>query len=1099
LEIQLEVKRRAPFCCPYSIGGLLIATHIAKPEAIGSLQAVLLRFAMFMGCCAFAVSFARAQTPVEPTDIDFSHDIRPLLSDRCFRCHGPDSATREAGLRLDVREVAVGELESGTVAVVPGNLGASELIARIDSQDESMRMPPIDSGKSLSDEERALLRRWVAEGAPYEKHWAFVPPQRPDEPKPQRTDWVRNPIDAFVLAALEAADATPSAEAEPHDLVRRLYLDLTGLPPAPHAVDRFLNDSRPDAYERLVDELMNSPHYGERMAIEWLDGARFADSNGYQNDFRRTMWPWRDWVINAYNANMPYNQFVTEQLAGDLLPNATLSQRVATGFNRNNRTVTEAGSIEEEWRIENVLDRVETSGNVFLGLTIGCARCHDHKFDPISQQEFYEFYAFFNNVNELGVYSETVGNVAPLLQVPDANQQLKLAELRNRVQKAEQVLAKEMDNVHSHRVAWTQQVQQEAPVDEPAADFVASLAGSCDAQLTRSDQLLTPALAHGERMPTQTAEFFGPAIEFTGSERLTYPDSFQFERNSPYSIAVWVKPTAMGAVVSQMSTAEGFRGSDVFILEDFQVAVHLIHEWPANAIKVFTTKPLAAKEWSHIVVSYDGSSKAGGVRIFVNGKEQKLAIDVDNLTDDIRTHQPVRVGSRSADANFAGAVRDVRIFARALEKDELFSVVRGSIARLASSVNLASLPQDQQASFDSWMVRFASAETLSKARASRDEVARLKKELEEFEATVPTSMVMEELKQPRQAYVLERGVYDAPDRNQPVSAGTPDFLPPFPADAPRNRLGLASWLTAANHPLTARVEVNRQWQRFFGSGLVKTSENLGSQAEAPSHPELLDWLATEFVRSGWNVQHIQRLIVCSSTYRQTSRVALQKYEADPENRLLARGPRFRLEAELVRDNALAISGLLNRSVGGRSVMPYQPAGLWDELAGGAFDSYEQEHGPNLYRRGIYTFRKRTVPHPTLATFDAPSFEICQVKRSLTNTPLQSLALLNDVTYVEAARVFAERMLLEGGKDSASRLAYGFRLATGRMPRAEEQAQLAASLERFEQSFSQNPAEAQQLISHGEAPRTTSVDDTSLAAHTAVAAILLNLDETITRN
>jgi hypothetical protein len=414
LEIQLEVKLRELLCCPFSIGGLLIATHVAEPVAVGPVQVMLLRFVAVIGCLGLAVSFAGAESPVEPTPVDFGRDIRPLLSDRCFQCHGPDSATREAGLRLDVREVAVGELESGTIAIVPGRLDTSELIVRIDCEDESMRMPPIDSGKSLSEEERALLRRWIAEGAPYKKHWAFVPPQRPNEPTPKHADWARNPIDAFILAELEAVGDSPSAEAEPHDLVRRLYLDLTGLPPAPQDVDKILGDSRPDAYERLVDELMKSPHYGERMAIEWLDGARFADSNGYQNDFRRTMWPWRDWVINAYNANMPYDQFVTEQLAGDLLPNTTQSQRVATGFNRNNRTVTEAGSIEEEWRIENVMDRVETSGNVFLGLTIGCARCHDHKFDPISQKEFYEFYSFFNNVNELGVYSETVGNVAPL-------------------------------------------------------------------------------------------------------------------------------------------------------------------------------------------------------------------------------------------------------------------------------------------------------------------------------------------------------------------------------------------------------------------------------------------------------------------------------------------------------------------------------------------------------------------------------------------------------------------------------------------------------------------------------------------------------------
>lgn len=1054
-----------------------------------------LRLLLGIACSLLLIEQCAAENP----SIDFGRDIRPLLSDRCFKCHGPDAASREAGLRLDQRETATAELESGVVAVVPGKPDESELLARIDSEDESMRMPPVDSGKSLSPEERALLRKWIAAGAPFEKHWAFTTPRRPAVPPTKRQKFVRNPIDAFVLAKLESQGLEPSPEADPQDLIRRLYFDLIGLPPSTQEMDRFLGDSRADAYEREVNELVHSPHYGERMAIEWLDGARFADSNGYQNDFQRTMWPWRDWVIDAYNKNMPYDQFAIEQLAGDMLPNATLSQRIATGFNRNNRTVTEAGSIEEEWRVENVIDRVEATGNVFLGLTIGCARCHDHKFDPISQKEFYKFYSFFNNVKELGVYLETRGNVAPLVQVLTEQQEQQLATLKQRRQTAEARLAEAMRAAPLQRAAWLAQVKVESPHDEPEPQLLVPLAGNWQAELAGSDRKIEPTSVDGETLPVHSDEFFGPAATFKGAERLAYANAVQLERNRPYSIAVWVKTSTVGAVVSQMSTAESFRGSDLLVLDDRRVAVHLVHQWPTNAIKVTTADRLPANEWSYVVMTYDGSSKASGVQIFINGKQQTLAAELDHLTGDIGIDQPFRVGSRSADSFISGSVRDVRVFSRALGLKEILAVTRGALSRLAGSIQVAALQQEQQQAFDDWMLNFSPGDKLEVARLAHEELARVTKEIENFDKSVPTSMVMEELPQPRQAYVLARGAYDAPDKTQPVSADVPDFLSPFPDDAPRNRLGLARWLTERENPLTARVEVNRQWQRFFGMGLVKTSENFGSQAEAPSHPELLDWLAIEFIDSGWDVQHIQKLIVTSSTYRQSSRVLNEQYLADPENRLLARGPRYRLKAELVRDNALAVSGLLTRTVGGRSVMPYQPPGLWEELAGGAFDVYEQEHGANLYRRSLYTFRKRTVPHPTLATFDAPSWEICQVKRSLTNTPLQSLALLNDLTYVEAARAFAERMLREGGEEPSSRIAYGFRLATGRRPNDDEQNRLEASLASYENLFKEHPSEAKQFVAHGEAPRTASVEDVTLAAHTAVAAILLNLDETITKN
>jgi hypothetical protein len=791
----------------------------------------------------------------EEVEISYRRDVLPILSDRCFKCHGPDSASRQGGLRLDLPEAATAELESGARAIVPGKPAESGLVERILSDDPAFAMPPEDSGKTLSATEKELLRRWVESGAEYQPHWAFEAPVRPPVPEVEHTDRVSNPIDAFVLARLEEQGIEPAPRATKERLIRRLYFDLIGLPPTLAEINAFLADDSADAYERVVDRLMKSPHYGERMAADWLDGARYADSNGYQNDFARSMWPWRDWVIEAFARHMPYDQFVTEQIAGDLLPNATLEQRIATGFNRNHRTVTEAGSIEQEWFVENVVDRVETMGTVMLGLTIGCARCHDHKFDPITQEEFYELFGFFNNINEKGVYTETRGNVPPLVKVTTHEERAKLAEY-------------------------------DRTISDLTKKLHAQLAG------------------------------VGPRVQ---------------------------------AWIAALATA----GSD----------------------------------------------------------------------------HPVVVAAAETKRN------------------------------------------------------------LEKAQADRTA----------FDNALPTAMVLEERAEPRETFVLQRGRYDLPDRSKPLQPDVPAILPPLPTDAPRNRLGLARWLTSPENPLTARVIVNRLWQQFFGLGLVKASDNFGVQSEPPSHPKLLDWLATELVHSGWNLQHIQRLIVTSRTYQQQAEAAPEAYAQDPENRLLARGPRGRLPAEAVRDHALAISGLLAKKIGGPSVMPYQPEGLWEELAGGAFEVYTQGHGDDLYRRSLYIYRKRTVPHPSMATFDAPSWEICQVKRATTNTPLQALALLNDVVYVEAARKLAERMLTEGSATDESRLTFAFRLSTGRSPSEAELEKLSTSLERYRRHYRESPGAAEEFVSHGESPRNQSLDVVELAAHTAIASVLLNMDETISKN
>ncbi len=753
-----------------------------------------------------------------PLPVDFRREILPILSENCFLCHGPDARTRKADLRLDLKESA---LRKNDPIIVPGNSRESELIRRITSDDPDERMPPRKSGKTLAARQVELLTRWIDQGASWSQHWAFEPPRRGTPPAVRNRIWPRNPIDAFLLARLEAEKLTPSPEAEPTTLIRRVSLDLTGLPPTPAEVEAFLADGSPGAYEALVDRLLASPEYGQRMAMDWLDGARYADTNGYQNDFARTMWPWRDWVIAAFNANQPFDRFTIDQIAGDLLPGATQAQRIATGFNRNNRTVTEAGSIDEEWRIENAVDRVETTSTVFLGLTMGCSRCHDHKYDPISQTEFYQFLGFFNSVNEKGVYTEQKGNVPPMIVMPTPKDRDRLREF------------------------------------------------------------------------------------------------------------------------------------------DLAIAVARAYGTPKH--------------------------------------------------------------------------RNV-----------------------------------------------------------------LNKEKAEYEQRITSVMVMEDTPQPRPTYVLKRGQYDQPDKTRPVQPDTPSCLSHLPPGAPRNRLGLARWLVAPENPLTARVAVNRIWQHHFGTGLVKTAENFGIQGEPPSHPELLDWLATELIRTGWDLKAMHRLIVTSASYRQSSRASRALLARDPENRLLARGPRFRLSAEVVRDNALAIAGLLAHRIGGPSVKPYQPAGLWEELAGGAGEGpYIQDKGPALYCRSLYVYRKRTVPHPILATFDAPSRETCQVKRARTNTPLQALELLNDVTYVEAARCLAERMLLQGGCTAEERITFAFRRATARTPTPAELAVLCRGLERYRNAYRAQHEAALQLIRHGESPIDPRIDPVDLAAYTATAGVILNLDETIT--
>jgi hypothetical protein len=988
-------------------------------------------------------------------------------------------------------------LESGVRAIVPGEPGESAILDRIETDDADFMMPPADSGKSLSAEEKVLIRRWIESGAEYEPHWAFVAPQRPVVPNVLHEVQVQNPIDAFVFAKLQHEGLRPAPVASGERHIRRLYFDLIGLPPTLREIDDYLVDDSPQAYQKVVDRLLESPQYGERMAADWLDGAHYADSNGYQNDFARNMWPWRDWVIAAFNDHMPYDQFVVEQLAGDLLPAPSRSQCVATGFCRNNRTVTEAGSIEAEWLVENVVDRTETVGTMLLGLTVGCARCHDHKFDPISQREFYQLFAFFNNVAEKGVYTEVRGNVAPLIRVASPEQTRRLAEYDSKIKSLEAQFARELDELAPLRKRWIEHLAEAVESVEPTAAVGIDLRDNADARVAVLGKTVTKASASAA--PEWREGLFGQAVFFSGKDPLEYPQVDFPPADRPFSWAVWLKPEKDGAVLSKMDDDSASRGCDLFLYEDGTIGIHLIHSWPTDGIKALTKSPLGRDKWSHVAVTYDGTRKAEGVKVYFDGRPQEVVAELDNLTGTLLNDEPFRVGRRSKSFPLRAGVRDVRLFQHALTGKEVAAVLRGSLHRTLKFTDYDRLDKAARGQFDDLLLEHWSNPAVTVAAETRRQLITARHERQTLDDAIPTTMVMEELQDSRLTYLLERGQYDQPDKSEPLTPDVPAALPPLPIDAPRNRLGLARWIVNRDNPLAARVAVNRIWQQFFGTGLVKTSENFGIQSEPPSHPEMLDWLAVELMESNWDLQHIQRLIVTSYVYQQSADVGPELYELDPENRLLARGPRYRLSAEGIRDHVLAVSGLMTPKVGGPSVMPYQPEGLWEELAGGAFEVYTQGHGDDLYRRSLYMYRKRTVPHPSMSTFDAPSWEICQVKRARTNTPLQALALLNDVVYVEAARKLAERALIEGGATPKDRLTFAFRLATSRKPTRKELSTLTTGVQRYLAQYRGAPESAEQLLAHGESPRAKQLEPAVLASYTAVVSVILNMDESISKN
>ncbi len=1041
------------------------------------------------GCVAFSGPL-RTEAAV-----DFNREIRPIFSETCFKCHGPDQTKRKAKLRLDVKESAFAERD-GHAAIVPGDLGKSEAWRRLNTTNQDDLMPPADSGIKLTEAQIRLLGDWIKQGAKYEQHWSLVPPTRPATPAVTQTNWVRNGIDAFVLARLEQEKLTPSTEADRVTLVRRLTLDLTGLPPTPAEVDAFVYDNSPGAYEKLVDRLLASPHYGERMAVDWLDAARFADTHGYHIDSGRDMTRWREWVIEAFNRDLPFDQFTIDQLAGDLRPNATLDQKIASGFNRNHMINFEGGAIPEEYHTAYLIDRVNTTATVWLGLTVACAQCHDHKYDPISQKDYYRLFAYFNNVPENGLDGSR-GNAEPVLPAPNAAQAAKLAKLESEIASAEASAKTVEARLDAAQTAWETGAKPE-DAKEPAGLMARfALDGSLDGRDAQGGVI--PASLQNGKAATYTPAPAGQGLTLEGNDEafVSAPSPVDFDRTNSFSYGGWVRQASegQGTILSRMEGTTELRGFDLF-LADGKLMVHLIHAWPGNALRIATKAKLPKDAWTHVFATYDGSGKAAGVRLYINGKRAPTDTLDDSLTESIRGTATFKLGKRSASQPLKGSLADIRLYDRALSPAEVATLEEApnlAIAKIAPAQRTA----EQQES----LRKFFRAHYAPEWTKANQAVETARKSRDEFKKTIPSTMVMAEMATPRDSFVLTRGQYDK--QGEKVTAGLPESLPPLPAGAPNTRLGLAEWLVSPNHPLTARVTVNRYWQMYFGTGIVKTAEDFGSQGEWPSHPELLDWLATEFMGSGWDVKKLQKMIVMSATYRQSSVTTPELTAKDPENRLLAHGPRMRLQAEFIRDQALAVSGLLSDEIGGHSVSPYQPAGLWEELASRedgknwTAQTYTQSHGQDLYRRTMYTFWKRTSPPPTLSTFDAPDRETCTVRRPRTNTPLQALVLLNDPTYIEAARRLAERLMQEA-KSNEERATLAFRLATGRLPKAAELQVLLRLHDDQVAAYRTSSKAAADLLSVGESMHNTKLDAAELAAWTMVASTILNLDETVTK-
>jgi hypothetical protein len=1038
---------------------------------------------------AAAVAFAAANAP-----IDFQKEVRPILSNVCFQCHGFDQATRMAGLRLDTKDGAFAERKSGR-AIVAGDLNASLLWQRIDNENAAKRMPPAYSHKSLTPEQKSTLKLWIEQGAPWKEHWAFAAPVRRELPPVRNKDWSRNPIDRFILARLEAEGFAPAPEADRRTLARRLSFDLTGLPPDPRVVEAFLSDTSSDAYEKLVDQFLAMPQWGEHRARYWLDAARYADSHGIHIDNFREMWPYRDWVIRAFNRNQTFDQFTLEQIAGDLLPNRTLDQWVATGFHRCNATTNEGGVIPEEFEAIYAKDRVDTTGTVFLGLTVGCATCHDHKFDPILQREVYQLAAFFRNTTQQTL-DGNIRDTAPVVFVPPFGEEAKWEKLVSDEQRLRGIERQEARAESMGRFEkWISRTKLTSAPRSPVAT-------------SDEDFVLTENLPRAAGVEWKSGAR-GPQLEFFSKGKIAVTGgASKISADKPFTISTWFYlPANKSAQVLASHVIAGDKEEDKTIdnpresrngwileMSGARPQLTLLGDEHRGRISIRSKEELKRGTWNHVSVSYDGSRRWDGLTMYIGGErvEPARSNDWKPLAGSIGNDRPLLLGSNGADRDFnGGALEDFRILLRSITDEEAALLAAWSsfeTARLKPPPEWTTEQRDAAATY--YRVRIDTA-----ARAKSELYEQVAAEKLALERRGGLTHVQVEKPEAPFAHVLNRGMYDQP--REKVTPDVPGVLPPMAADLPRNRLGLAKWLIAPENPLLSRVTVNRFWQEVFGTGIVRTAEDFGSQGEAPSHPELLDWLAVEFRESGWDVKRLFRLMVTSATYRQQGLTTPEKIQKDPQNRLLARGPRFRMDGEEVRDLALAASGLLNGKIGGPSAKPYQPSNVWETVAMNDSDTrfYVQDHGDALYRRSMYTFWKRSAPPPSMDIFNAPTREQCTVRRERTNTPLQALVVMNDPQFVEAARMLAQNAMT-ASHDADSRIDYMTARILSRPFDPAERGVIKRELKDLLQHYDSHLADAKRLLATGESKVDAKLSAPEFAAWTMIASSLLNLDEAL---
>jgi len=1053
-----------------------------------------------------------------PETVDFNFHVKPILSDRCYNCHGPDQNARQADLRLDTEDGAFKALASGGHAFAPGNIRKSQVLARITSDDPQFMMPPPESNLSLNDREKAMIAKWVKQGAQWKGHWAFQSPDKPEIPTITADgNLINNPIDNFILKKLQSQGLTPSGQASKEAWLRRVTMDLTGLPPTPDEWKAFMNDHSEQAHERVVDRLLDSPHYGERMALEWLDLARYADTHGYQDDGLRNTWPWRDWIIEAFNKNIPYDRFLLWQLAGDLLPNPTKEQLVATCFNRNHPQTQEGGVVDEEYRVEYVADRTNTLGKAFMGLTTECARCHDHKYDPLTQKEYYALYAFFNNNFDTGIVPYN-GEASPTLLLPSKEAELKLRSLDHKIDSVSELLV--ADRYMQKLKAWLPQLpansttsihtkvglvgdfdfESEKKIDDRALPLQQDPPSNNNKKYTPNYAYVN--LANGklgakvwgdvDSRPLQVPGKYGKGLKFRGDAGIRFHKSLDFDRYHPFSVTIWMKlekEGESGPVFNKTNgDFEGYRGWLCKLNEDGTLSFQFNHVWPNNSIDIKTTEKIQAGEWYHIGMTYDGSSTAEGLGIYVNGKTPGHEVLSDNLYKSLLhgvngsnwSYLPTLIGRENLKSSRDLVLDEFKVFNRELTKSEV-QAIYGNEA----------LPLDQLDPPEKLQYYLLTRRDPT-YNGQLQVLTNLRQQHNQLITDQPEIMIMKENPNPRATFVLDRGAYDAPQEQ--VEPDIPAIFPSMPDSLPKNRLGLAYWLTQKNHPLTSRVIVNRLWSQCFGKGLVATQEDFGNQGNLPTHPELLDWLAVDLMENGWDLKKFMKQLVLSATYGRSSTPENNTKQLDADNLFYAYYPAHRLPAELIRDQALAASGLLVRTIGGPSVYPYQPEGIWKALATRNATEYVQQHGDSLYRRSMYTIWKRSSPPPAMTNFDAPDRYYCVVRRQNTSTPLQSLVMMNDPQFMEAARIMAERMIKEGGDQLQSQIRFAFLSLIGREVREHELLKLSELYQLELKEFRHQPDRVKAWLSSGEYPGDASLDQALVAAHTTITATIMNFEE-----